>query len=85
MALAGNGPAPKPVKAPKGDKVVPIRRAAAPKAEKAPREPKPAKAGQDCTCGCGGVTKGGRFLPGHDARYHAALKREAAAKAAAAE
>lgn len=23
----------------------------------------------DCTCGCGDQTKGGKFLPGHDARY----------------
>ena len=22
-----------------------------------------------CTCGCGGTTKGGRYLPGHDARH----------------
>jgi hypothetical protein len=26
----------------------------------------------DCQCGCGGHTKGGRFLPGHDAK----LKKE---------
>lgn len=25
-----------------------------------------------CECGCGGATKGGRFLPGHDAK----LKKE---------
>ena len=25
---------------------------------------------QACGCGCGGMTKGGRFLPGHDARMH---------------
>ena len=23
----------------------------------------------DCTCGCGGKTEGGKFPPGHDARY----------------
>lgn len=23
---------------------------------------------QNCVCGCGGLTKGGRFIPGHDAR-----------------
>lgn len=23
----------------------------------------------DCSCGCGGKTKGGKFLPGHDARF----------------
>ena len=26
-----------------------------------------------CECGCGAVTKGGRFKPGHDARYHGHL------------
>ena len=31
------------------------------------RKPKPA---QDCACGCGNQTKGGRFIPGHDARLH---------------
>lgn len=34
-----------------------------------------------CLCGCGGITKR-RFVPGHDARFHAEQKR--AAKAAAA-
>lgn len=24
---------------------------------------------RDCTCGCGGQTKGGMFLPGHDSKY----------------
>ena len=28
-----------------------------------------------CLCSCGGMTKGGRFLPGHDARLHGELKR----------
>lgn len=42
------------------------------------RKPRAAKAPVECTCGCGGMTKGGRFLPGHDARYHAAQKRLAA-------
>lgn len=27
-----------------------------------------------CACGCEGLTKGGRFLPGHDARFHARVK-----------
>lgn len=33
-----------------------------------------------CLCGCGGYPKGAkaRFIPGHDARYHAAQKRAAA-------
>lgn len=34
-----------------------------------------AKTPQPCGCGCGGMTKGGRFLPGHDARFHAAQKK----------
>jgi hypothetical protein len=44
-----------------------------------------------CTCGCGGLTLR-RFVPGHDARYHAAIKagfatvaEHAAAKAQAAQ
>jgi hypothetical protein len=28
---------------------------------------------QDCTCGCGGQTRGGRFLPGHDAQLKSRL------------
>lgn len=30
-----------------------------------------------CLCGCGGYPKGAkaRFIPGHDARYHAAQKK----------
>jgi hypothetical protein len=34
-----------------------------------------------CLCGCGDFPKGkhARFIPGHDARYHAALKRTAEA------
>src|SRR5579863_2227670 len=27
-----------------------------------------------CLCGCGEQTKGGRFKPGHDAKYHSAQK-----------
>lgn len=37
-----------------------------------------------CLCGCGGITKR-RFVPGHDARYHAEQKRAAKAAAAALE
>ena len=33
------------------------------------RQPRP------CLCSCGGTTRGGRFLPGHDARLHGELKR----------
>lgn len=28
-----------------------------------------------CKCGCGGQPKRGNFLPGHDARYYAMLRR----------
>lgn len=49
------------------------------------RKPRAAKPPLECTCGCGGMTKGGRFLPGHDARYHAAQKRAAAEAAPAIE
>ena len=30
-----------------------------------------------CQCGCEATTKGGRFLPGHDARLKSALIKEA--------
>jgi hypothetical protein len=29
---------------------------------------------RECACGCGEMTKGGTYRPGHDARHHAALK-----------
>ena len=29
----------------------------------------PAKAPQDCTCGCGEQTGGGNYRPGHDSRH----------------
>jgi hypothetical protein len=35
----------------------------------------PKKQPRDCGCGCGQQTKGGRFCPGHDARFHAQQKR----------
>lgn len=47
------------------------RMATKPKAE---AKPKAAKESRNCLCGCGGATKGGRFLPGHDARFHARVK-----------
>lgn len=31
-----------------------------------------------CECGCGGVTKGGKFQPGHDAKLKSSLLRRAA-------
>ena len=30
---------------------------------------------RECACGCGGMTKGGRFLPGHDAKRKGSLIR----------
>lgn len=33
----------------------------------------PTKTKPECECGCGGATKGGRFLPGHDAKLKKAL------------
>lgn len=32
-----------------------------------------AKEMPDCGCGCGGKTKGGKFLPGHDMKLKSAL------------
>ena len=29
----------------------------------------------ECACGCGGITAGGNFLPGHDQRLRAELER----------
>jgi hypothetical protein len=40
----------------------------------ATKTPKAAKPPQNCLCGCGGQTKGGRFIPGHDARYHSRIR-----------
>lgn len=36
-----------------------------------PRLPRKPKTPQICSCGCGQATRGGRFVPGHDARLHA--------------
>ena len=30
--------------------------------------------GRECGCGCGGVTQGGTFLPGHDAKLRARIE-----------
>jgi hypothetical protein len=32
--------------------------------------------GRECLCSCGGETRGGRFLPGHDQRLFGELKRK---------
>lgn len=45
--------------------------------ESEPQQTSTPATGPECTCGCGERTKGGRFRPGHDSRYHARLKREA--------
>ena len=42
-----------------------------------PRAKAKAKQPQKCECGCGKLTKGGRFLPGHDARLHSRLLKAA--------
>jgi hypothetical protein len=33
--------------------------------------------GDICRCGCGGETKGGRYLPGHDQKLRAEIERRA--------
>lgn len=46
---------------------------ARPRRTRKPRVVRPAEG--ICTCGCEGKTKGGRFLPGHDARLKSALRK----------
>ena len=60
-----------------------LRDAAAPKAEAPAPAPKAPRDPRACECECGGMTKGGRFIPGHDAKLHARQKAEAKAKAEA--
>src|SRR5215211_4089249 len=43
--------------------------------EEARTGPRGSRTPRPCMCSCGGTTKGGRFLPGHDARLHSELKR----------
>jgi len=38
---------------------------------------RPGKTPRDCVCGCGEQTKGGRFVPGHDAKMRGKLIRAA--------
>jgi hypothetical protein len=38
--------------------------------------PKRTKAPRECACGCGGFTKGGTWLPGHDAKALSAMLAE---------
>lgn len=40
-----------------------------------PRAPRKPKAGKPCECGCAEMTRGGRFIPGHDARLYAWARR----------
>ncbi len=42
-------------------------------------KPEPAATRPPCLCGCGGFPAGkkSRFIPGHDARYHSALRKAA--------
>jgi len=47
-----------------------------PAAPKPKAQPTEQGSGPECQCGCGEHTKGGRYRPGHDARHHAALKRQ---------
>ena len=37
--------------------------------------PREGRTPRPCLCSCGGTTRGGRFLPGHDAKLHGELKR----------
>ncbi len=41
----------------------------------APSGPREGRQPRPCLCSCGGTTRGGRFLPGHDARLHGEPKR----------
>ncbi len=43
---------------------------------KAPKAKKEPKAKSVCWCGCGGLTNG-KFVPGHDARFHSRAKKVA--------
>jgi hypothetical protein len=42
---------------------------------RASERPREGRLPRPCLCSCGGTTRGGRFLPGHDARLHGELKR----------
>lgn len=63
-------------------KVVPVRKEDPPKkaVTTVARKKKKAKEPKPCKCGCKidgkpAMTKGGDFIPGHDARYYSALKK----------
>lgn len=40
-----------------------------------PRLPKNRSQPRPCLCGCGSTTRGGRFMPGHDARLYGFARR----------
>lgn len=50
------------------------RKSSLPALPKLPRKRK-AKEPKQCACGCGGMTKGGRFIAGHDSRLKGWLLR----------
>ena len=55
-----------------GDPGAPTSRGGHEEGRKTPREGRTLRR---CLCSCGGTTRGGRFLPGHDARLYGELKR----------
>lgn len=59
---------------PEDGEVAPARTRARAQGKKA-RQPKPPATPRECICGCGGQTKGGRFIPGHDAKLKGRLRR----------
>jgi hypothetical protein len=64
--------APKTHKLPKATpKVVDVDLSKLPKLPKRKKSAKP----QACHCGCGAMTRGGRFVPGHDAKLYGIIKR----------
>lgn len=71
MATQKTGPkAVTPVAAPNVDAATPkatTTKSGLPKLPRLPRARK-AKPPKPCECGCGGMTMGGRFIPGHDSR-----------------
>ena len=54
------------------------KKEAKPKKETAKTSPKEREP-KACECGCGDLTKGGRFIPGHDARLHSRWNAQAKA------
>lgn len=67
----------KKMKVAKQVKKVEIKKKAEPekKPVTVPAKKKKTKDPKVCLCGCKGMTKGGTFIPGHDARYYSAMKK----------